>query len=95
MPSAEGNLDWKPLADHPELVAHPVAQASHRVPDARVAEIDEALADTAAFAAFHRHMLERGVYLAPSQFESAMISLALTEDDLARAAEAAAAYFAG
>ena len=49
MPSAEGNLDWKPLADHPELVAHPVAQASHRVPDARVAEIDEALADTAAF----------------------------------------------
>ena len=27
-------------------------------------------ADTARFAAFHRAMLERGVYLAPSQFEA-------------------------
>ena len=36
-----------------------------------------------------------GVYLAPSQFEAAMISLALTDDDIARAAAAAAAFFAG
>ena len=41
-------------------------------------------ADTAAFAAYWRHMLERGVYLAPSQFESTMVSLALTDDDIAR-----------
>ncbi len=56
---------------------------------------DAKRADTGVYATYYRHMLERGVYLAPSQFESAMISLALTEDDLARAAEAAAAYFAG
>ena len=55
---------------------------------------DAKRADTEAFAAYHRHMLERGVYLAPSQFESAMVSLALTEDDLAAAASAAAAFFA-
>jgi glutamate-1-semialdehyde 2,1-aminomutase len=54
---------------------------------------DAKRADTDAFAAYHRHMLERGVYLAPSQFESAMVSLALSEDDLAAAAEAAAAFF--
>ena len=32
------------------------------------------LADTNRFAAFHRAMLERGVYLAPSQFEAGFIS---------------------
>lgn len=49
MPSAEGNLDWKPLSEHPELVAAPVAAAAHLVPDAKVVEIDPTLADTAAF----------------------------------------------
>jgi glutamate-1-semialdehyde 2,1-aminomutase len=52
-------------------------------------------ADTEAFAAYWRHMLESGVYLAPSQFESAMISLALSDDDIDRAASAARAFFAG
>ena len=51
-------------------------------------------ADTGVYAAYWRHMLERGVYLAPSQFEAAMISLALSEDDIAKAAEAAAGFFA-
>ncbi len=51
-------------------------------------------ADTDLYAAYWRHMLDRGVYLAPSQFEAAMISLALSEDDIARAAEAAASFFA-
>ncbi len=54
---------------------------------------DARTADTAAYAAYWHHMLEAGIYLAPSQFESAMISLALSEDDLARAAKAARAYF--
>ena len=35
-------------------------------------------------------MLERGVYLAPSQFEAAFVSLAHTEADLDAAAQAAA-----
>jgi len=56
---------------------------------------DAKAADTAAYAAYWRHMLERGVYLAPSQFESAMISLALTDADLEAAAAAANDWFAG
>jgi glutamate-1-semialdehyde 2,1-aminomutase len=34
-------------------------------------------------------MLQRGVYLAPSQFEAAFVSLAHTEADLEHAARAA------
>lgn len=49
MPSAEGNLTWLPLVEHPELVAPPVAAAAELVPGARVTEIDASLADTAAF----------------------------------------------
>ena len=52
-------------------------------------------ADTELFAAYWKHMLESSIYLAPSQFEASMISLALTDDDIARAAAAAAAFFAG
>jgi len=33
-------------------------------------------ADTAAFARFHRAMLERGAWLPPSQFEAAFVSTA-------------------
>jgi glutamate-1-semialdehyde 2,1-aminomutase len=55
---------------------------------------DASVADTARFAAFHAHMLERGVYLAPSQFEAAMPSLAHTDEQLELTA-AAAREFAG
>jgi glutamate-1-semialdehyde 2,1-aminomutase len=51
-------------------------------------------ADTTAYAAYWRHMLERGIYLAPSQFEATMISLALTDADLDKAAAAAGEWFA-
>ena len=34
------------------------------------------------FAQFHSAMLERGVYLPPSQFEAAMVSVAHSEDDI-------------
>jgi glutamate-1-semialdehyde 2,1-aminomutase len=51
-------------------------------------------ADTAAYAAYWRHMLEAGIYLAPSQFEATMISLALSDADLDRAAAAAHDWFA-
>ena len=36
-----------------------------------------------------------GVYLAPSQFESTMVSLALTDADVALVADAAASFFEG
>lgn len=39
-------------------------------------------ADTSKFARFHRGMLERGVYLAPSQFEAGFTSIAHTEEDI-------------
>jgi len=47
-------------------------------------------ADTARYARFYHGMLDRGVYLAPSQFEAAFVSLAHTDDDLEHAARAAA-----
>ena len=37
-------------------------------------------ADTRRYAAYFRRMLERGVYLAPSQFEALFVSLAHTDD---------------
>jgi glutamate-1-semialdehyde 2,1-aminomutase len=38
--------------------------------------------DTARFGRFFRAMLERGVYLAPSQFEAAFVSAAHSEEDI-------------
>jgi glutamate-1-semialdehyde 2,1-aminomutase len=38
--------------------------------------------DTAKFGRFHRGMLERGIYLAPSQFEAGFTSCAHTEEDI-------------
>jgi glutamate-1-semialdehyde 2,1-aminomutase len=50
-------------------------------------------ADTARFARFFRAMLERGVYLPPSQFEAAFVSAALTPDNFAEIIEAARESF--
>jgi glutamate-1-semialdehyde 2,1-aminomutase len=51
---------------------------------------DAKSADTARYARFYHAMLDRGVYLAPSQFEAAFVSLAHTDGDLDHAARAAA-----
>jgi len=51
--------------------------------------------DTGAYGRYFRHMLERGVYLAPSQFEAAFVSLAHSDEDLDATIEAAAAFAAG
>ncbi|QIZ71912.1 glutamate-1-semialdehyde 2,1-aminomutase [Oxynema aestuarii] len=45
--------------------------------------------DTNKFSRWHRGMLERGVYLAPSQFEAGFTSLAHTEEDIKRTLDAA------
>src|SRR5207253_5568594 len=50
-------------------------------------------ADTRAYARFFQAMLERGVYLAPSQFEAGFVSLAHTEADIEATLDAAAAAF--
>jgi glutamate-1-semialdehyde 2,1-aminomutase len=49
--------------------------------------------DTARFARYFRFMLERGIYLAPSQFEAAFVSTAHTDEDIARTVEASRAFF--
>jgi glutamate-1-semialdehyde 2,1-aminomutase len=48
-----------------------------------------ATSNTERYGAYHRAMLEQGVYLAPSQFEATFVSLAHTEADIAAAAKAA------
>lgn len=56
--------------------------AVHDAPDAR-------RCNTEAYARWFRGMLDRGIYLPPSQFEAAFVSLAHTEDDVAQTIRAA------
>src|SRR5579871_3373229 len=50
-------------------------------------------ADTARFGRFFHHMLERGIYLAPSQFEAGFVSAAHSEEDIQHTVEAAREFF--
>jgi glutamate-1-semialdehyde 2,1-aminomutase len=50
--------------------------------------------DTEKFGKFFRHMLDRGVYLPPSQYEAAFLGAAHTEDDVQRTIAAAKQAFA-
>lgn len=50
---------------------------------------DAKKSDAAKFSRFHRGMLERGIYLAPSQFEAGFTSVAHTEEDIDKTLAAA------
>jgi glutamate-1-semialdehyde 2,1-aminomutase len=50
-------------------------QVVHNYEDAKTSNLSK-------FGRFHRGMLERGIYLAPSQFEAGFTSLAHTEEDI-------------
>jgi len=50
---------------------------------------DAKRSDTKRYARFFREMLERGIFLAPSQFEAAFVSAAHTATDIERTIEAA------
>ena len=50
--------------------------------DAKTSDLDK-------FSRYHRGMLERGIYLAPSQFEAGFTSLAHTEEDINKTLNAA------
>jgi glutamate-1-semialdehyde 2,1-aminomutase len=50
--------------------------------------------DTALFGKFFHFMLDRGVYLAPSQFEAGFVSAAHTEADIQNTVDAAREFFA-
>ena len=59
-----------------------------------VRDYDDATAsDTERYGAFFRHLLSRGVYVAPSQFEAMFVSLAHGEEEIDRTLEAAAEFF--
>ena len=59
-----------------------------------VTNYDEAReSDTETYASLFRHLLERRIYVAPSQFEAMMISLAHTDEDIDRTVEAVADFF--
>jgi glutamate-1-semialdehyde 2,1-aminomutase len=53
---------------------------------------DAKRSDTARYAAFFHHMLDQGVYLAPSQFEALFVSAAHTAADVDRTIEAARSF---
>ena len=62
--------------------------------DHAVKNYDDALkSDTKLFAKFHQAMLKRGIYLAPSQFETGFICDALSEADIDLAVNAAKEAF--
>ncbi len=50
--------------------------------------------DTSQFAAFHRAMIEAGVWLPPSQFEAAFLGIAHGEEEIRATLAAAKEYFA-
>ncbi|HEX8813675.1 MAG TPA: aspartate aminotransferase family protein, partial [Terracidiphilus sp.] len=62
-------------------------------PDA-VTNYDEAAkSDTVAFGRFHRAMMDQGVWLPPSQFEAAFVSVAHGQTEIDATIEAARAAF--
>ncbi len=56
---------------------------------------DAKRSDTARFGQFFHHLLERGVYFPPSQFEAGFVSTAHTPQDIANTTNAMAEFFAG
>jgi glutamate-1-semialdehyde 2,1-aminomutase len=61
--------------------------------DAPVRNFDDAQrCDTERYAALFRHLLARGIYIAPSQFEAMFISLAHGDEEIDRTIEAIADF---
>jgi glutamate-1-semialdehyde 2,1-aminomutase len=56
---------------------------------------DAQACDTDRYGELFRHLLSRGIYIAPSQFESMFVSLAHSDDDIDRTVEAAGELLRG
>jgi glutamate-1-semialdehyde 2,1-aminomutase len=56
---------------------------------------DAAASDTERYAAWFRHLLARGVYVAPSQFETLFVSTAHGDAEIDATVEAAHELFSG
>jgi glutamate-1-semialdehyde 2,1-aminomutase len=64
--------------------------------DAPVRDFEDAAAvDGEPYAALFRHLLERGIYLAPSQFEAMFVSLAHSDQDIDRTIDAVRDFLDG
>jgi glutamate-1-semialdehyde 2,1-aminomutase len=64
--------------------------------DRPVRNFDDAQAcDTERYAALFRHLLDRGIYIAPSQFEAMFVSLAHGDDEIDRTVEAVRGFVNG
>jgi len=62
--------------------------------DGVVRNYDDAVrSDTERYAALFRHLLDRGIYVAPSQFECMFVSLAHGDDEIDRTIEAVGDFF--
>jgi glutamate-1-semialdehyde 2,1-aminomutase len=57
--------------------------------------VDAQQSDLDRYSAFFMHLLERGVYIAPSQFEASFVSTAHGPAEVARTVEAAQEFLAG
>jgi glutamate-1-semialdehyde 2,1-aminomutase len=53
---------------------------------------DARMCDTERYGSLFSHLLERGIYVAPSQFEAMFVSLAHTEEDVNATVEAVAGF---
>jgi len=82
-------------AGEPVCVQRVGAMATLFFREGPVRSFEEAAAsDTERFGAFFRHMLDRGVYLPPSQFEALFVSTAHGPAEIERTVQAAADFFA-
>jgi glutamate-1-semialdehyde 2,1-aminomutase len=94
-PLAEGLEAAAAAAGVPARVARVGSMLTLFFTDAPVVDYDTArTADTGRYARFFHGMLERGVYLPPSQFEVCFVSLAHTEADVEATVQAARAALA-
>ncbi len=87
---AEGMVKIAQEAGHEVVGGHLSAMFGMFFTNTPVHNYDDAkTSDLKKFARFHRGMLEKGVYLAPSQFEAGFTSLAHTDEDIDRTLEIA------
>jgi glutamate-1-semialdehyde 2,1-aminomutase len=64
--------------------------------DRAVRNFDDAQGcDADRYASLFRHLLDRGIYIAPSQFEALFLSLAHGDEEIDRTIEAAGEYYGG
>ena len=69
------------------------AMATLFMTDEPVRNFDDAQrADTDRYGALFRHLLDRGIYLAPSQFEGMFVSLAHGDEEIDRTIQAIADF---